>query len=330
MSTTASENNNREDSIYYKNWIGQKQEWMNILSNSPLPSDLLEFLKNTPPKRTIFVGIGSSFWASQLSDSLWREHASMDAIAIHSYDFANSKYFLDSRDLVVVFSHRGTKGFSVDSIKKAKMYGCKVVFITGIGGAQHDVDFRLETCVQETIGAFTVSLTTALVRVIQMISVYNQSFLQKFKDFISGLQLPFIISRLPLFLQKLTLLGLPVAAEIALKIAEMAYLPVRSLGIEEFLHGPRISSDKESSIVLFTSKEEKRRMAVIKFLEVIGSDLIVIEHEQLTNVKEFGWLALLLWGQGLSLKICVQLHIDPDTCRNDDPVYFKAKQEFTL
>ena len=105
---------------------------------------------------------------------------------------------------------------------------------------------------------------------------------------------------------------------------------MRSFGIEEFLHGPRISCDTESSVVILSSKEEARRVSAVNFLKVLGIDTIVVEHEDLTPVKEFGWLALLLWGQGFSLKICTQVNVNPDTCRNDDPVYFKAKQEFTL
>jgi fructoselysine-6-P-deglycase FrlB-like protein len=37
-----------------------------------------------------------------------------------------------------------------------------------------------------------------------------------------------------------------VAHEIALKISETCYLPVRSFGLEQFLHGPKVTIDNTS------------------------------------------------------------------------------------
>jgi len=323
-----------ENSIYEKNWVGQVEDWKRILQDPLLPN-LVEYLQNSTPQRVIFVGIGSSFWASQLSEFLWREHLGLDAVSIQSYDFVRSKYCLkSSSDFVVIFSHRGWKSFSVDSIKVTKQHGCKVLLITGIGGAKQDTDFRLETCTQEAIGAFTISLTTALVRVIQMIGVLNANFVKKFRDYVADLKMPMNINQFPKFPQKLTIIGdairEPIAGEINLKIAEMAYLQVRSYGLEEWLHGIRISQDKTSSVILLASKEEPRTKSAIKFVEAVGADLIVIEQEDLTSVQEFGWMSLLLWGQGMSLKICQHLKVNPDTCRNDDPLYDAAKKQLQL
>jgi glucosamine 6-phosphate synthetase-like amidotransferase/phosphosugar isomerase protein len=39
-----------------------------------------------------------------------------------------------------------------------------------------------------------------------------------------------------------------VAHEVALKISETSYLPVRSFGLEEFLHGPRVTLDDTVSL----------------------------------------------------------------------------------
>jgi len=184
------------------------------------------------------------------------------------------------------------------------------------------------------IGAFTISLTTALVRIIQMIGVLNDNFLKKFTNYVAQLKMPMNISQFPKFLDKITLVGdairEPIAGEINLKIAEMAYLQVRSYGLEEWLHGIRIAQDKNTSIILFASKDEPRTGAAIKFAEAIGADLIVINQEDLTDVKEFGWMSQLLWGEGLSLRICQHLKINPDTCRNDDPLYENAKKQLQL
>jgi DNA-binding MurR/RpiR family transcriptional regulator len=86
---------------------------------------------------------------------------------------------------VVVFSHRGTKTFSMKALEIAKESGVATVLVTGIGSpltANDKTDFRIETCPQENCGAFTISLTSAITRIIQWIGMYNAVFLERFKD----------------------------------------------------------------------------------------------------------------------------------------------------
>ena len=89
--------------LYETNTLNQPSEWRRII-DIPLPSRLLAL----DFKKIYFIGIGSSFWASKIAEFLWREYIQMDAIAIQSYDFVNSRYFVSPNDIVVVFSHRGT------------------------------------------------------------------------------------------------------------------------------------------------------------------------------------------------------------------------------
>jgi fructoselysine-6-P-deglycase FrlB-like protein len=56
-----------------------------------------------------------------------------------------------------------------------------------------------------------------------------------------------------------------VAQEVALKISETCYIPVRSFGLEQFLHGPKMTSDKQSSLVAFNSTTEPRKDSLIKY-----------------------------------------------------------------
>lgn len=133
--------------LYETNILHQPAEWKRIL-DVPLPSRVsaLDF------KRIYFVGIGSSFWAAKMAEFLWREYVQMDAIAIQSYDFVNSSYFVSPNDIVVVFSHRGTKTFSVKALEMAKRYyNAYTVLITGLQSptSTDTADIRIETCPQE-------------------------------------------------------------------------------------------------------------------------------------------------------------------------------------
>jgi fructoselysine-6-P-deglycase FrlB-like protein len=85
--------------LYETNILNQPLEWRRIL-DIPLPSGL-----HTPSfKRICFLGIGRSYWAAKIAEFLWRVCIT-DAVAVHSYDFVNSRYFVSRNDIVVAFSH---------------------------------------------------------------------------------------------------------------------------------------------------------------------------------------------------------------------------------
>jgi len=235
--------------------------------------------------RIIFVGIGSSYWAARFSEFLWREFVNPDSISLQSYDFVRSKYLISANDIFVVFSHRGTKTFSIQSLDLAKKSGATTVLITGLGSPENltsttttsgttTPDIRIETCAQENCGAFTISLTSALVRMIQWPGLLNKNIVEKFKQTIDNIALPMKMAVLPKFLGNLVIVGdlirEVVAHEVALKISETCYIPVRSFGLEQFLHGPRVTIDRQSSLVAFISVTEPRKDSSIKYAETIG------------------------------------------------------------
>ena len=96
-----------------------------------MPSAL--YTINSQKIRLVFVGIGSSYRAARISECLWREHVNPDCISLHSYDFVKSKYFISANDIFVLFSHRGTKTFSLQALEIAKKSGATTILVTGIG-----------------------------------------------------------------------------------------------------------------------------------------------------------------------------------------------------
>jgi fructoselysine-6-P-deglycase FrlB-like protein len=323
-------------SLYETNILNQPVEWRRILDIS-LPSGL--FTRDF--KRIYFVGTGSSFWAAKIAEFLWREYAQRDAMSIQSYDFVNSKYFVRADDAVVVFSHRGTKTYSRRTLEIAKThYGACTVLITGLQSplsTNTETDIRIETCPQENCGAFTISLTSAIVRILQWIDIFSNGFIDRFKIWLESFRLPFNIERLPRNNDKLILLGdlirEAIAHEVALKISETSYLPVRSYGIEELLHGPRVTLDKESSVVAFTSTSQDRQNSLIKYANAVGAEIIEISDDRhifSTSSMEFNWLAQLVWGQQLALELAKKLNTNPDTIRKDQRVYSEAGKDVSL
>jgi glucosamine--fructose-6-phosphate aminotransferase (isomerizing) len=323
-------------SLYETNILNQPLEWKRILG-SPIPTEL----QNLRANKIIFIGIGSSYWVARFAEFLWRDYnpsASITPSSLQSFDFVKSKYVLSKNDIVVVFSHRGTKTFSMKALDIAKKSGATTVLVTGIGSPQivdDKTDFRVETCPQENCGAFTISLTSAITRIIQWIGMYNAVFLERFKDATNILekQLPFKV-HLPRFFDNLVIVGdlirEIVAHEAALKISETSYLPVRSFGLEEFLHGPRVTLDNKTSLIIFSSLQEPRREALINYAKTIGCEILDIHENLFDFQKEFSWLAQLLWGQHLALEISRVLKTNPDTTRGDQHLYNEAKRALTL
>jgi fructoselysine-6-P-deglycase FrlB-like protein len=333
-------------SLYETNILNQPAEWKRLL-NTPLPTDL----NTISPKKIAFVGIGSSYWVARFAEFLWRDHyrndiystannaaSSIEPLSIQSFDFVKSKYLFSNKDMIVVFSHRGTKTFSLQALDIAKNgYHTITTLITGVGSPHNpNADFRIETCCQESCGAFTISLSSAITRIIQWIGSSNKEFLEKFKKAITVIQreLPFEI-QLPKYPSNLIIVGdlihEVVAREVALKISETCYLPVRSFGLEEFLHGPRVTLDKSSSLLVFSSLSEPRRETLINYAKIVGSEVISIDEESFAGIpKEFRWLTQLLWGQLLALELSKDLKTNPDTVRADHHIYKEAKNHLTL
>jgi fructoselysine-6-P-deglycase FrlB-like protein len=325
-------------SLYEANILNQPAEWKRLLS-IPLPRDL----NTIRPKKIVFIGIGSSYWVARFAEFLWREHQTKDTIyieplSVQSFDFVKSKYVVSDNEIVVVFSHRGTKTFSIQALQIAKKnYHATTILITGIESPLNpNVDFRLETCTQENCAAFTISLSCAITRIIQWIGLSNKDFIEKFCKTINVIEkeIPYEI-RLPRFPTNLVIVGdlihEVVAHEVALKISETCYLPVRSFGLEEFLHGPRVTLDKSSSLLIFSSLLEPRRKTLIDYAKIVGSEVISIDEERFMNVpKEFRWLAQLLWGQLLASELSKEFKTNPDTLRADQHVYKEAKNHLTL
>jgi len=330
-------------SLYETNVLNQLGEWKRIL-DSPLPSAL--YTINPTKRRMVFVGIGSSYWAARFSEFLWREFVNPDCISLQSYDFVRSKYLISSNDIFVVFSHRGTKTFSIQSFYIAKKSGATTVLVTGLGSPENltsatttsgttTPDIRIETCAQENCGAFTISLTSALVRMIQWIGLSNKDILERFRDTIDNITLPMKMEVLPKFPGNLVIVGdlirEVVAHEVALKISETCFIPVRSFGLEQFLHGPRVTIDRQSSLVAFTSVTEPRKDSLIKYAETIGTEIIEINESSFNGISnEFTWLAQLLYGQQLALELSKRLGTNPDTIRSDQFLYKEAKNLITL
>lgn len=120
------------NSYYERSILDQPNEWERLLSTKlPIGLETTSILSSSG--RLVFVGIGSSYWAARFSEILWRDHVNViggnNPISIQSFDFVRTRdLHIHPEDVVVVFSHRGTKTFSMQSLEIAKKrYGATTV-----------------------------------------------------------------------------------------------------------------------------------------------------------------------------------------------------------
>src|SRR3954466_5152436 len=110
----------------------------------------------------LLVGIGTSWHAAQHGAWLLRA-AGVRAVAEHAADLAPYDVPIDGAAGVIVLSHTGHTGYSMDVLARARRAGAATVHLSA-GGAGGDV----ETVAAETSYAYTASHTAALARLAQI------------------------------------------------------------------------------------------------------------------------------------------------------------------
>src|SRR5829696_7746750 len=113
-------------------------------------------------RRVLLIGIGTSWHAAHHGAWLMRE-AGVEAEAAHAADVAPYERPIDAHDGVVVLSHTGDTGYSMQMLARARAAGAATVHVSGIGNGGD-----LETVAAEASYAYTASHTAALLRLAQV------------------------------------------------------------------------------------------------------------------------------------------------------------------
>ncbi len=297
---------------YEKNLYAQPR-----LATAVLAATAPSWLKPPPKKSAVwFVGIGTNHHAAQLAAWLW-SGAGFNARAVHSHDFIRRPRTIARGDLGVFLSHGGGQSYTVRAEGLARHAGAQTVIITATDSRWNN-SRRLETGPREDTGAYTHSLTCTMAWLMRWTG--KKSLLTPFSRYRDHLRWGPAFPRIGPGIDVVFVGDGPrewIAREAALKCQETAYLPARAFGLEEFLHGPQISVGEKSIVIGFSSPQEKRWAALRAYLGAVRAPL--------TEVSSRDWLAQLAWAQRFALECCRALGINPDTLRENDPRYRRAK-----
>ncbi|HWH94621.1 MAG TPA: SIS domain-containing protein [Baekduia sp.] len=271
-------------------------------------------------RRVLLVGVGTSWHAAQHGAWLLRA-AGVRASAAHAADLAPYAVPVDAADGIVVLSHTGRTGFSVDVLERARAAGAEVVHLSAVG-AGGDV----ETVAPETSYAYTASHTAALARLAQIAVALGGDLggdLAGVPDAVAR-----VLARsgpmveVPERLVELIGAGPngPTAQEGALKIREASYVAAEGLSAEQFLHGPSVALDAQDALVVLDGggPMAARTEAIAVAVEVTGARVARFTERELG--EQLSIFALTVVVQRIALELAEARGVSPDRFRyEEDP-----------
>jgi glucosamine--fructose-6-phosphate aminotransferase (isomerizing) len=268
----------------------------------------------------LLVGVGTSWHAAQHGAWLLRD-AGVAATAAHAADLAPYGARFTAADGVIVLSHTGHTGYSVDVLERARAADAAVVHISAIG-AGGDV----ETVAAETSYAYTASHTAALLRLAQIAQALGADLgdLSAVPGAVAAvLNRPGpLVGDVPARLVELIGAGPNAwtAQEGSLKIREAAYVAAEGLSAEQFFHGPSVALDAADTLVVLEGggPMAARTAAIAVALEATGARVLRFTEPGLGEPLSI--FALTVVVQRIALELAEARGVSPDRFRfEEDP-----------
>jgi len=265
-----------------------------------------------PPKRVLVFGIGSSHFAAKLTGySLMRARDQLRIPVISSSSLAvGSEIAPQKGDWAFGLSHRGKTPATLKGLELADKAGAFTLLV-GAQGLDHVeslpyVKYYLPTCPPEKCEPHTVSVSSAICAVTTLMlglrAVEEWDALRSIGD----PHLELLRSRAgegpSILLGEWE--GEWLAREGALKLMEMASLPVRAFSSEEFFHGPKMSVRDDEPIWHVSLAKDVR-----------NKDIRSAYRVDVRGGSPMSWMPALVELQWLSLAVALNRGMNPDLGR---------------
>lgn len=288
-----------------QNLRAQRDHWIDI-SRRVAEIESREF-PHEGPKRILLFGIGSSFLAAKLCQlTLKRDrtrkrvpvivcpstHVGVDAVPMRG-------------DWVFAFTHRGRPSPTLDALLLSDKFGAFTVQVSAQGtplapGAQ----YLLETSPLEVIEPHTFAVTGAICAVTSLL--LGQKAIEEW-DALTSIPSPNLDQMREIAGTGPDVIlgeweGEYLAREGALKLMEMARIPVRAFGSEEFFHGPLHSVDLTKTKIWHVEVPKDPRSAQMKAAHTIS----------IFGSSPLAWVPALMELQWLALATALNRGVDPD------------------
>ena len=322
----------------------------------------------TGSARIHIVGIGASWHAALVGEYLLRTIGTReDTRAWNSFEFCTTPPRLGGQDTVIVLSHRGTKTYSAQSLELARHHGAKTAIVTAIGSAADAglADVVVRTCKPETSSAFTVSHTSAMT-VLAMLAARlgGSSADQAASSFSTELErLPDLVAGAlsqesavrewaggSKGVERFYFAGwgpnASTAYETALMMKESSYTTTEGFQLEQYLHGPFVSTDEGCQVTFIAPPiaGADRVLDLIGAVKAVGAGTVAIVQQDdgarsglVDTVIEvpptselLSPLVYLVPLQLFTYWLAVELGRNPDVFRLNDPKHVAARESYRL
>lgn len=273
-------------------------ERVSSVSNREFPSEA--------PKRILVFGIGSSYHAAKLiSYTLSRDKSRPRMPVLACSSMAIGGEVVPQRgDWAFAISHRGNTPATLAAIEACQRANVFTVLVSGRGVRTPDnVQLQFETCELEKCEPHTVSMTSAVCAVT---THFMGTKAREEWEMLGAIGFPAVeimqrrVGRGPaLILGEWE--GEVLAREGALKLMEMARLPVRAFGTEEYFHGPRFSVGADDEIWQVVHAKDQR-----------ASEIKAGYRFNINGSTPLAWVPTLMEMQWAALAVAANLGVDPD------------------
>jgi glucosamine--fructose-6-phosphate aminotransferase (isomerizing) len=328
---------------------------------------LARALKQTPS--LTLAGLGTSLNGAMYGEYWLRTIGRMTSVrAVSSFDVVN--YGLKpAAGAILVLSHRGWKQYSARAVAEAKAAGVVTAAICGQGPAEgaRVADHLLLTTEQEQSAAHTKSLTSAMALLFELA---HELRAQSGSGDVETQRMRAEFEAIPELMRRrlgddarerdaaeqmrnyrrIVVLGggpnYPTAREIALKLKETSFAYADGTQIEEFLHGPISSADRDTLVIIASGggAAGARAEQMANALGEIGAERLGIytrAGSALAEAVDVGIqvegedealspFALLLSLQLFTYWLAVKRGTNPDLARRDDARQVKAASHFEM
>ena len=244
---------------------------------------------------------------------------------MHAADAAPYGRAIEAGDGVIVLSHTGGTGYTMEMLARARAAGAETVHVSGVGNGGD-----LETVAAEASYAYTASHTGALARLAQIAGALGADLgpLADVPERVAAvLDRPGPLIGVPDRLVELIGAGPNAwtAQEGALKIREASYVAAEGLSSEQFFHGPSVALDEQDTLVVLDGggPAAERTEAIAGAVEVTGAKVARFAERELGEALSVFPLTVVV--QRIALELAEARGVSPDRFRyEEDPRREKA------
>ncbi len=287
----------------------QRELWREIIDR--VPQTAARELPIEAPKRILLFGLGSSLYAARLiAWTLLRDRSRLRVPVVACSSLSVGLDVTPQRgDWAFAITHRGSPGPTLNALEACDRVGAFTVLVSGKGVSAPDTArLAVETSPLEKCEPHTMSMTGAICAITSMLMGPKA---QEEWEALRSIGEPDLDHLRNLVGEgPAVLLGeweaYWLAREGALKLMEMARLPVRAFGSEDFFHGPRFSVKPDDRIWHISMPKDPR------------NDQIKADHRiDIFGASPLAWVPALVQLQWLSLATALNLGVNPDDPRAD-------------